>query len=600
VPSGATYVSGGSEDGGIVSWEWPQLDTGASVQFTYTVYISDVADVAVVNSDYGVCSAEGVCQPGRVLASVVGAPTFVVYAEVDPIAHKPGGGIGTYVTPTLSVYNAGPGNALDATAILYFDRLSVSDNDLAILTDAGVLVPAPVSDGPECGSKCKSYVWVGDLAYGETITFTTKTGQSTIGGEEGTHYTATIEITDTLGAYTTEPAVAKAVGLVTHEANLIPKKSAPAIIGAGQFMTYTFEIHNTGLSTDDPPPSWLTDTVPMSVTVAWVNDGGLTNTVSGTTTISWTLPAMSPGDRFYRSYAVQVDPDLVSGTLIVNDDYRAAWYMANDVSILSNAGLPVTTTVKEVGLIDSYKVVTPVLSHPGPDNILTYAVHVVNSGAYPLSGVTLYDWLPWQSSTYQRDAVASSGSIISDIVSFEWTGDVAAFSEEVITLTVLIDSDFTGVLTNTASISHPSLSDDFVVEAVAYITDRPVLSINKSVKIVETDSEEQLEYTIHVINMGQEATGLVITDTLPAGTIYVANSANAGGLLSGDQVRWEFPSLAAGGDRFVTFRVAVDAFGDIVNDKYAVRSIEGEFAFGPPVVISVKSGGVYLPMVIKK
>jgi uncharacterized repeat protein (TIGR01451 family) len=387
---------------------------------------------------------------------------------------------------------------------------------------------------------------------------------------------------------------------VTHEANLIPKKSAPAIIGAGQFMTYTFEIHNTGLSTDDPPPSWLTDTVPMSVTVAWVNDGGLTNTVSGTTTISWTLPAMSPGDRFYRSYAVQVDPDLVSGTLIVNDDYRAAWYMANDVSILSNAGLPVTTTVKEVGLIDSYKVVTPVLSHPGPDNILTYAVHVVNSGAYPLSGVTLYDWLPWQSSTYQRDAVASSGSIISDIVSFEWTGDVAAFSEEVITLTVLVDSDFTGVLTNTASISHPSLSDDFVVEAVAYITDRPVLSINKSVKIVETDSEEQLEYTIHVINMGQEATGLVITDTLPAGTIYVANSANAGGLLSGDQVRWEFPSLAAGGDRFVTFRVAVDAFGDIVNDKYAVWSIEGEFAFGPPVVISVKSGGVYLPMVIKK
>ena len=35
-------------------------------------------------------------------------------------------------------------------------------------------------------------------------------------------------------------------------------------------------------------------------------------------------------------------------------------------------------------------------------------------------------------------AVATAGSIISDIVSVEWTGDVAAFSEEVITLTVFV------------------------------------------------------------------------------------------------------------------------------------------------------------------
>ena len=600
VPAGVTYVSGGEETDGVVSWDWPELDTSAVAQFTYTVYIGDVADVAVVNDDYGACSAEGVCRPGQVLSSVVGPPTFEVFAYLDPIAHKPGGGTGTEVTPTLVVHNIGPGSALDARAVLFFDRLSVQSSDLVIITRTGTPVLTPLPDGPECGNKCTSYVWVGDLAYGETITFTTNGGQSTIGGAEGTPYTATIAITDTLGAFVTEPAEAQAVGLVTHEANLIPSKTAPAVIGAGQFMTYTIEVHNTGLSTDDPPPSWLTDTAPMSVTVARINDGGLASTVSETTIVSWTLPPMSPGDRLVRSYVVQVNADLVSGTQIVNDDYQASWYKADDSSILSNTGQPVTTTVREVGLIDSFKLVTPALSSPGPDNILTYTVHVVNSGAYSLSDVSLYDWLPWQSSTYQRDAVASAGSIVSDIVSFEWTGDVAAFSEEVITLTVLVDEDFSGALTNTAVISHPTLLNEVMVEAVAYVTDRPILGISKRATFIQAQPDEQLQYAIEIVNNGQEAVGLVVTDTIPAKTTYVAGSANAGGQLTGDEVRWEFPVLAAGEKRILTFRVTIDGFGSIVNSDYAVRSAAGDSAYGAPVVVRHQSGGVYLPLIVRE
>ncbi|NHX34782.1 hypothetical protein HA388_32770, partial [Escherichia coli] len=77
---------------------------------------------------------------------------------------------------------------------------------------------------------------------------------------------------------------------------------------------------------------------------------------------------------------------------------------------------------------------------------------------------------------------------------------VAPFSEEVITLTVLVDSDFTGILTNTAVISHSTLLNEVVVEAVAYVTDRPVLDIRKSAEIIQAESEEQLQYTIQVSN----------------------------------------------------------------------------------------------------
>ena len=69
-------------------------------------------------------------------------------------------------------------------------------------------------DGPDCGTgfPCTSFVWTGDIAVGDVITFTTIEGQSTIGGEQGTHYTATLVITDALSGYVTEPITGTAIG----------------------------------------------------------------------------------------------------------------------------------------------------------------------------------------------------------------------------------------------------------------------------------------------------------------------------------------------------------------------------------------------------
>jgi hypothetical protein len=109
--------------------------------------------------------------------------------------------------------------------------------------------------------------------------------------------------------------------------------------------------------------------VPANTTLLSISDGGASSTISGTTVVSWTLPAMSPGDRLSRSYSVQVDEDLISGTLIVNDDYRTSWYdlgaSITQTFVLSNTGEPITTVVKEVRLIDSYKTVTPPWLCPG-------------------------------------------------------------------------------------------------------------------------------------------------------------------------------------------------------------------------------------------
>lgn len=156
VPSNATYVRGGTEANGIVTWTWPRLDTGASAQFTFTVYISDVMDIILTNDEYEACCAEGVCVSGEPLTSVVAGPTFEVEASLDPIAKKPGGGSGKKpVTPTLVLHNLGPGNAIDLQATMYFTRIQVSATDLYAIPDIGT--PPPFPPGPECGENCNSY-----------------------------------------------------------------------------------------------------------------------------------------------------------------------------------------------------------------------------------------------------------------------------------------------------------------------------------------------------------------------------------------------------------------------------------------------------------
>jgi uncharacterized repeat protein (TIGR01451 family) len=598
IPEGVTYVRGGTKVGNRVVWNLPSLDTGEPAEVSFTVYIGDVAEVPVINSDYQVCSAGEVCQSGFPLTSIVKGPSFEASASLDPIAKKPGGGGGP-VTPTLTITNAGPGNALDATARLYFQRISVSYNDLIVVPAAGTLSPAE-----SCGDKCVMFRWSGDIGAGEALKFTTITGQSTIGGEEGTNITATVVVSDILGGFAYPPITATAVGTITHFANLVPYKTAPAVIGAGQVMTYSFTVFNSGLSTDTPPFPILTDNVPPDVTLVSISDGGAASEVGGQTVISWTLPSMSPGDRLFRSYAVQVDPDLISGTLIVNDDYFTTWSdigaEITETLTLSNSGKPVTTVVREVGLVDSSKTVTPTWALPGPDNVLTYVVHIANSSHTPLSGVKVYDLLPWEASTYQRDAAASAGSVISDIVSIDWSGSIGPLSEELVTFTVRVDPQYEGPVTNTAVISHSSLSTPVVVQAVAYITDDPVLQIKKTAAPDPVPYGAELLYTIRVANLGQQATELVVEDGIPVDTTYVPYSASGNGQLVGDQVRWSFPVLQPGEVRELSFRVRVHASKEVVNDSYWVTCSEGVTSHGKPLVTRVLQRNQYLPMIFKE
>ena len=602
VPAGVTYVAGGVEADGVVSWTLPRLDTGEFALFTFTVYVSDVLHIPVINADYAACAAEGVCAAGEPITSVVEGPIFEVMAWVDPIAKKPGGGNDPtlLVTPTVVIRNLGHGNAIDAMARLGFGNISIA-NKGDLTWSSGTL-----GDRYACGAY-RCFDWVGSLGVGERVTFTVNTPRSTIGGAEGNLYTATLVITDMLSSRVTDPVSATAVGKITHLAHLQPFKSASAVIGRGQQMTYTINVQNTALSTDAPPYPELYDFLPMSMTVLEISHGGQLVEVTGTMAmryISWTLPALGTGAALEepRWFVVEVDRDIVSGTQLINT-YRTMWY-ENELTPpgwLSATGQPITTTVMDIGLIDSYKTVTPVLLAPGAGNVLTYVLHIVNSSPISLSGVHLYDMLPWQMSTYQRDAVATAGDLVSDIVSLTWNGAVGPFGEELITLTVVVDDGYEGPVTNTAVITHPDLLQPVEIEAVAYVTTEPVLTLSKTATPNPVPLGELLLYTLRVQNLGQQATSLVITDTLPANVTF--DTAYNGGMYTAAtrQVRWTLSDLSPGEAETVQVRVVVDNGPQVINADYVVTCAEGATAVGSPqiTIVTTTRHDIYLPLILR-
>jgi len=207
--------------------------------------------------------------------------------------------------------------------------------------------------------------------------------------------------------------------------------------------------------------------------------------------------------------------------------------------------------------------VTPIKSAPpviGAGELLTYVIEIFNRGLATEAAPILTDVIPLSTT-------------------FQWASDDGVL--------VPADPEF-------VSWTLPLLSPgEGVVE--------PVLKIVKSDSPDPVVQGSELEYTIRVINLGRQATGLVITDIVPVDTEYVEGSATGGGQLVGGQVQWGLSVLTPGESQTLSFRVTVLGGERIVNDDYAVRSAEGAVGIGAPVVTMVvrTSYLIYLPLVAK-
>src|SRR5439155_19564075 len=137
-----------------------------------------------------------------------------------------------------------------------------------------------------------------------------------------------------------------------------------------------------------------------------------------------------------------------------------------------------------------------------------------------------------------------------------------------------------GQVVNTATVGDDGLGGPDANPADNTATDAdtldaaPNLVVGKSDGVVVARPGDTLTYTISVTNAGnQDATGVVLTDTLPANTSFV--SASNGGAFGGGAVTWVIGNLAAGATvtRTVTVQVAATApagAGSLTNSATAL------------------------------
>ena len=192
---------------------------------------------------------------------------------------------------------------------------------------------------------------------------------------------------------------------------------------------------------------------------------------------------------------------------------------------------------------------------------VTYTVTVDNSGPNGASGVSVDDLLPRGAALVS--ATPSQGTTSSDGPMLSW--DVGTLNSSAnATLTVVVTLSESGTVTNSARVSSAMADPNAANNTVAETTTVNALPDDVDLVVTKTDSEDplittsNLIYTIDVENQGTTiASGVVVTDALPAGVIFDAAGSTAGWSLDGGALTYAAGSLGAGASTALTVRVTV-------------------------------------------
>lgn len=322
-------------------------------------------------------------------------------------------------------------------------------------------------------------------------------------------------------------------------------------VNAGGSFAYTLTVTNNGPETATGVVA--TDVLPGGVShVSSSASQGSISESNGTVTAS--LGTLASGSTATVTINVTADDDTV-GTVTNNASVTTDQF---DIVSSNNSTNEETTVLPVIDLA-----VTKTDS-PDPVNAggtLVYTVLVTNSGPSMATGVILTDTLPAgvsfsTASTTTGTVGASNGVVTANI------GTLASGASATVTINVDVDDSTVGSVTNNASVTanetdlnntNNSTSEPTIVEPLVDV------SVVKSDSVDPVNAGSQLTYTLIVANAGPStATGVTLTDTLPAGVSFSSGSSTQGTVSeAGGTVTANVGTLAAGASETVTLIVDV-------------------------------------------
>jgi len=158
----------------------------------------------------------------------------------------------------------------------------------------------------------------------------------------------------------------------------------------------------------------------------------------------------------------------------------------------------------------------------GAGGLITYTLHLINSGDKLVENVQLIDPLPAGTTYDSHDPGAGSNTFNYNptLNQMEWTGNLAPDEELVFHFWATVDDPLPpmDVITNTATVEWNS---ELLQLSAATTILKVALDESYKQAAVEAEVGELITYTIHLVNSGNiPAEQVQLTDPLPDGTTY--------------------------------------------------------------------------------
>lgn len=360
----------------------------------------------------------------------------------------------------------------------------------------------------------------------------------------------------------------------------ITKTDGLANVNPGATVTYTVVVSNAG--PDVANGAIVTDTVPAALSgVAWTcgnTTGGATCGAASGSGNNISTTANLPSGGTVRYTITGTLSTSATGTLS-NTAQVAAPSGATDPTPANNSATDTTT----INLVADPSITKTHTGNFTRGSIGAYAITVTNSGTGPTSGtVTVTDTLPAGLTPTAPTGTVNGWSCLISTQTVTCTRSdalAAGLSYPVINVTVNVLQTAASSVTNTATVSggggNISTSNDSASDPTTIVSSAD-LSLTKTVNNATPIINTNVTFTVTVSNAGpSNATGIAVTDLLPAGLTLVTATPSAGTSYNSVTGVWTIGNLASGGaSPTLQLLVKVTASGTITNTAQVTAATE--------------------------
>jgi LruC domain-containing protein/uncharacterized repeat protein (TIGR01451 family) len=521
LPAGYTFASASASTGtwSAPNWTIGNLANGGTANLTI---------VATVNASGSYANTATITgnqtdpTPGNNTSTVTPVPVAVADLAVTKTVNNQTPAVGTNVTFVITATNNGPSNA---TGVNVIDVLPAGYTFVSASTSMGTWSTNNWSIGSlNNGSSATLNIVATVKPSGPYANTATISGNQTdpVSGNNSSTVTpvptavADLAITKTVNNQT--PVVGTNVTFTLLASNIGPNVA-------------------TGIIVNDVLPTGYTFVSATASSGTWSEP-------------NWTIPNLANGGNATLTIVATVKP---TGTY------------ANTATITGNQSDPNTgnntSTVTPVPLASADLAVIKTVSNPTPTvgNNVTFTITATNNGPNNATGVSVIDALPVGYTLVSANPVEGTWSAP------VWTiGNLNNGAS--VTMQIVATVLAAGPYQNTATISGnetdliPGNNTSSVTPLVGSLTD---LAISKTISNQTPNVGTSVTFTITATNNGPSlATGIVVTDQLPAGYTFVSAALSNG---SWAAPNWTIGSLANGGTATLNIVATVNATGPYLN-----------------------------------